>query len=146
MTRPFWLACSITTAALVAGCGSPPPREYDEPTIAASDMFRKVGTAYNQAYQAKKRPPTADDLKPFLKQHGEAIESLISPRDHKPIVLVPFVPTNRLAEGEEPILAYEAEGVNGERMLVDSRGLVRLEKEADFARIKFAGGHKPGTK
>ena len=81
--------------------------------------------------------------RPFLKTHGESISSLVSPRDNKPIVLVPFVPDNRLAEGEEPILAYEAEGVNGERMVVDSRGLVRVVKADDFARIKFAGGHKP---
>jgi hypothetical protein len=143
MARPFLLACSIAAATLVAGCGSPPPREYDEQTLAAADMFRKVGTAYMQAYQAKKKPPTPDDLKPFLKAHGETISSLVSPRDKKPIVLVPFVPGDRLAEGEEPIVAYEAEGVNGERMLVDSRGLVRVEKEEAFARIKFAGGHKP---
>ena len=142
MTRPLLLACS-TAAALVAGCGSPAPRQYDEQTLAAADMFRKVGTAYMQAYQAKKKPPTPDDLKPYLKQHGDTVESLVSPRDNKPIVLVPFVPGDRLAEGEEPIVAYEAEGVNGERMLVDSRGLVRVEKEGDFARIKFAGGHKP---
>ena len=140
MTRPLLLACSIT---LVAGCGPSAPRQYDEQTLAAADMFRKVGTAYMQAYQAKKKPPTPDDLQPFLKAHGETVSSLISPRDKKPIVLVPFVPGNRLAEGEEPIVAYEAEGANGERMLVDSRGLVRVEKEEDFARIKFAGGHKP---
>src|SRR6516164_7970558 len=98
MTRPFLLACSIAAATLVAGCGSPPPREYDEQTLAAADMFRKVGTAYMQAYQAKKKPPTPDDLKPFLKAHGETISSLVSPRDKKPIVLVPFVPGDRLAE------------------------------------------------
>jgi hypothetical protein len=146
MTRPIVMAYLFTAAILVVGCSPPPPREYDEQTQAASDMFRKVAKAYMQAYQSNKKPPTADDLKPLLKQYGDNIESLISPRDHKPIVLVPFVPTSRLAEGEEPILAYEAEGVSGERMLVDSRGVVRLEKDADFARIKFAGGHKPGTK
>ena len=142
MTRRFLLACSITTAALLAGC-SPGPRTYDQETLAAADMFKKVGTAYMQAYQAKRKPPTPDDLKPFLKVHGDSISTLVSPRDKKPIVLVPFVPDNRLAEGEQPILAYEAEGANGERMLVDSRGLVRVEKDEDFARIKFAGGHKP---
>jgi hypothetical protein len=143
MTRPFLLVCSISAATLVAGCGSRAPRQYDEQTVAASGMFKKVATAYMQAYQAKKKPPTPDDLKPFLKTEGESISSLVSPRDNKPIRLVPFVPDNRLAEGEEPILAYEAEGVNGERMLVDSRGLVRVVKADDFARIKFAGGHKP---
>jgi hypothetical protein len=146
MTRPIVLASLFTAASLVVGCGPPPPREYDEQTVAAADMFKKVAAAYLQAYQSKKKPPTADDLKPLLKQHGDSIESLISPRDHKPIVLVPFVPGSQFAEDEMPILAYEAEGVNGERMMVDSRGVVRLEKDADFARIKFAGGHKPGTK
>lgn len=143
MTRLFWLVCPVAAATLLAGCESHAPRQYDEQSLAAADMFRKVATAYMQAYQARKKPPTPDDLKPFLKAHGGAVSSLVSPRDKKPIVLVPFVPENRLAEGEEPIVAYEAEGVNGERMLVDSRGLVRLEKDADFARIKFAGGHRP---
>lgn len=138
MTRRFLLACSITTA-LLAGC-SPGPRQYDQDTLAAAEMFKKVGTAYMQAYQAKRKPPTPDDLKPFLK---DSASNLVSPRDKKPIVLVPFVPGNRLAEGEEPIVAYEAEGANGERMVVDSRGLVRVEKDQDFAKIKFAGGHKP---
>ncbi|MBP3960080.1 hypothetical protein J8F10_33045 [Gemmata sp. G18] len=134
----------LAGAALApTGCGSPAPRQYDDQTIAASDMFRKISTAYMQAYRTKKKPPTSDDLKPFLKEHGETIASLVSPRDQKPIVLVPFVPDNRLGEGEEPILAYEAEGINGERMLVDSRGLVRVEKAEDFARIRFPGGHKP---
>jgi hypothetical protein len=143
MTRPFGLACSVAAAILVVGCGSREPRQYDEQTLAASGVFRKVATAYMQAYQAKRKPPTAEDLKPFLKGQGDAAMSLVSPRDQKPIVLVPFAPEKRLAEGEEPILAYETEGVDGERMLVDSRGLVRLEKDADFAKIKFPGGHKP---
>jgi len=143
MTRRIALVCLFAAAALVVGCGPPPPRQYDEQSLAAADMFRKVATAYMKAYQAKRKPPVPDDLKPFLKEHGDTVSSLVSPRDNKPIVLVPFVPDNKLAEGEEPIVAYEAEGANGERMLVDSRGLVRVEKDADFARIKFAGGHKP---
>jgi hypothetical protein len=143
MTRPFLLACSIAAAALAAGCKPSAPRQYDDQTLAAAEMFRKVTPAYMKAYQVKKKPPTLDDLKPFLKDQGEAASSLVSPRDNKPIVLVPFVPENPLGEGEQPIVAYEAEGVNGERMLVDSRGMVRLEKDADFARIKFPGGHQP---
>jgi hypothetical protein len=143
MTRLTSLACTSAAAlCLAVGCGSPAPRQYDEQSLAAADLFRKVSTAYMQAYQAKKKPPTLDDLKPFLKAHGDTISSLISPRDQKPIVLVPFVPDSRLAAGEEPILAYEAEGVGGERMLVDSRGLVRVESAEAFARIKFPGGHK----
>ena len=105
-----------------------------------------MASAYMPAYRAKEKPPTPADLKPFLKTQGDASSSLVPPRDKKPIVLVPFVPNERLAEGEEPILAYEAEGVNGERMLVDSRGLVRVEKDEDFARIKFPGGHKPAPR
>jgi hypothetical protein len=143
MSRLFMLACPVALTVLMVGCGPREPRQYDEETLAAAGTFRKVATAYMQAYQAKRKPPTAEDLKPYLKAQGDADKALVSPRDQKPIVIVPFAPEGRLAEGEEPILAYEAEGVNGERMLVDSRGMVRLEKDADFAKIKFAGGHKP---
>jgi hypothetical protein len=130
-------------AVALVGCGASDPQPFSPDTTAAADIFAKLPPAYMQAYQAKKKPPTLDDLKPFLKRHGATIASLVSPRDNKSIVLVPFVPDKKLAPGEQSILAYEAEGVNGERMLVDSRGMIRLEKAEDFARIKFAGGHQP---
>jgi hypothetical protein len=136
----------LLAAVVAAGCGPSPPRQYDDQTLAAAELFRNVATAYMQAYQAKKKPPSLDDLKPFLKVQGNTVASLVSPRDHKPIVLVPFVPESRLGADEQPILAYEAEGVDGERMLVDSRGHVRLEKADEFARIKFPGGHTPAPR
>lgn len=128
---------------LPIGCGPEAPKPYPADTVAASEVFAKVPPAYMQAYREKKKPPTPDDLKPFLKKHGDTVASLVSPRDGKPIVLVPFVPDEKLGPGEEAILAYEAEGLNGERMLVDSRGTIRLVKPDEFAAIKFAGGYKP---
>jgi hypothetical protein len=135
----------VSLLAVIAGCGSgdPTPLPPNDTAAAAAAIFAKVPPAYMQAYQAMKKPPTPDDLKPFLKQHGDTIASLVSPRDGKPIVLVPFVPDSKLEPGEQAILAYEAEGVNGERMVVDSRGMIRKVNAEEFATIKFAGGYKP---
>jgi hypothetical protein len=133
----------VALLAAAAGCGRPAPQPYPPETVAAAELFSKLPPAYMQAYRAKKKPPTPDDLKPYLKQHGETVSSLVSPRDGKPIVLVPFVPEDRLGPGEEAILAYEAEGVEGARMLVDSRGTVRIATAEQFAAIKFAGGYQP---
>lgn len=140
MSRLLLLAALLVAAA---GCGQPDPKPFPPDTVAAAELFAKLPPAYRQAYQAKKMPPTADDLKPYLQRHGDSIASLVSPRDGKPIVLVPFVPDDKIGPGEEAILAYEAEGVNGERMLVDSRGTIRIANPEEFAAIKFAGGHKP---
>ena len=41
------------------------------------------------------------------------------------------------------IVAYEQTGVNGKRMTVDVRGTVVIVTDDEFAKIKFAGGHKP---
>lgn len=133
----------VSLLAVIVGCGTDAPTPLPPNDKAAAEVFAKVPPAYMQAYQAKKKPPTLDDLKPFLKQHGDTVATLVSPRDGKPIVLVPFVPENKVGPGEQAILAYEAEGVNGERMVVDSRGTIRKINAEEFAAIKFAGGYKP---
>ncbi|HXG13354.1 MAG TPA: hypothetical protein VNK04_26590 [Gemmataceae bacterium] len=133
-------------ALLVVGCGSSPPT-YDAKTIEAANQFGKVAAAYKEAYQKIRRPPTADDLKPFLKKYGDPDALLTSPLDGKPLVIVPGPPPDAPpAEGEQPIIAYEQTGVNGRRMTVDSRGTVVFFSDAEFAKIKFAGGHKPAER
>jgi len=135
-------------ALLVVGCGSRSSMQpYDAKTVEAADQFRKVAAAYNQAYQKKRRPPTADDLKPFLKQHGDPEALLISPLDGKQLVIVPgFSPDIEPGEGERSIVAYEQSGVDGKRMTVDVRGTVVFVSDDEFAQIKFVGGHKPGAR
>jgi hypothetical protein len=139
------LGCAALVAGVLftTGCG-PEPIQYDEQTIKAADQFRKVAVAYNQAAQRKRAAVSAEDLKPFLKEHGDPDTLLVSPLDGKPIVIVPGVtPGTEPADDERMIVAYEQAGVNGQRMTVDIRGTVALVSDKDFAKIKFVGGHTP---
>ena len=138
---------SILAGALAAlsagGCGSAPIR-YDEQTIQAADQFRKLAVAYNQAAGRKRPVASADDLKPFLKEHGDPDALLVSPLDKKPIVIVPGVsPGAEPGDDEQMIVAYEQQRVNGKRMTVDIRGTVVILSEEDFGQVKFFGGHRP---
>jgi hypothetical protein len=137
------LLVGLMTVPLVAGCGSEPVK-YDETTIKAADQFRRVAIAYNQAAGRKRKVSSADDLKPFLKEHGDPDTLLVSPLDGKPIIIVPgIIPGTEPGDDEQMIVAYEREGVNGKRMTVDIRGTVVIVSADDFAQIKFAGGHQP---
>jgi hypothetical protein len=138
------LLVGALTVPLTGGCG-PEQIQYDETTIKAADQFRKVAVAYNQAAGRKRKVSSADDLKPFLKEHGDPDALLVSPLDGKPIVVVPGItPGAEPADDDERmIVAYEREGVNGKRMTVDVRGTVVIVSNDDFAKIKFAGGHQP---
>ncbi|HKB04985.1 MAG TPA: hypothetical protein VKD90_22370 [Gemmataceae bacterium] len=137
------LLVGVFTLPFTAGCGSEPVK-YDETTIKAADQFRRVAVAYNQAAGRKRKVASADDLKPFLKEHGDPDALLVSPLDGKPIVVVPGItPGAEPGDDEQMIVAYEREGVNGKRMTVDIRGTVVIVSNDDFAKIKFAGGHVP---
>jgi len=131
-------------AIFTFGCGGKSPTTFDAKTIEASDGIRKVATAYNKAYAAKRRAPTMEELKQHLKPLGDPDTLLTSPRDGKPLVIVmEFSPDIEQTGNEQPIIAYEQEGVDGKRMTVDSRGTVVFYTDAEFAKIKFVGGHQP---
>ena len=141
------LVVGIATVPFAGGC-SEQPIQYDEQTLKAADQFRKVAVAYNQAAgrarKSKDRAITAEDLKPFLKDHGDPDALLISPLDGKPIVIVPGVnPGAEPGDDEQMIVAYERDGVNGKRITVDIRGTVVIVDADEFAKIKFVGGHQP---
>jgi hypothetical protein len=136
----------LCSALLAVGCGTKVPEPLDAETVEASRHFQKIATAYNRAFQARRKPPaSASDLKPYLKEGGKDTDALlVSPNDGKPVVIVPGVAPDVLpADDELSIVAYEQTGVNGKRMAVDIRGMVHLVSEEEFAKIKFAGGHRP---
>jgi hypothetical protein len=138
------LPCLVALAA--AGCGQPEVKPLSEDEMVAVRHFQKIGAAYNRAYAAKRKPPTsANDLKPFLKQEPGEPDPLVSPRDGQPVVIVPGIaPDVRPASDlEQMIVAYERQGVNGTRLMVDARGMVHTVTDKEFAEIKFAGGHQP---
>jgi len=131
-------------ALFAAGCGAAPMATYDAKTVDMAEQMRKVSAAFNQAYQRNRRPPTAEDLKPFLKQVGDPDALLVSPRDGKPLVIVStFSPELTPAEGERSIIAYEQTGVDGKRMTVDVRSTIVFVTDEEFAKLKFVGGHTP---
>lgn len=137
-----FLACFALVLVALSGCSSPPTK-LDDPTANATTQFNQLSGAYMQAYQIKRKPLSAEDLKAHLKANGRDTSLLISPRDNQPIVIVPLTPNLQVPEGERPILAYEQTGLDGKRLTVDVRGLVKLVPDEEFAHIKFAGGHKP---
>jgi hypothetical protein len=139
------LVVGFFTLLALDGCITSGPVAYDEETINAADQFRQIAVAYNQAAQkGGRRSLTAEDLKPFLKSHGDPDALLISPRDGKPIVIVPGVsPGSPQDDDDRMIVAYEQTGVNGKRVTVDIRGTVVIVSDDEFAQIKFPGGHTP---
>ena len=144
MCRSTVLLLGIAAFA-TAGCRERPPSPtYDEKTIEMSDQMRKIVGAWNRAYQQNRKSPTANDLKPLLKQYGDPDTLLKSPRDGKPLVIVPgFTPDLQPKGDERSIIAYEQTGVNGKRMTIDVRGTVVEMSPEEFSQIQFAGGHKP---
>jgi hypothetical protein len=132
-------------ALALSGCSSPEVQPLSEDEMAAVRHFQKIGAAYNQAYQAKGKPPTtADDLRKYLKKEPGGVDPLVSPNDGKLVVIVPGVAMDATpAPDEQSIVAYEQTGVNGKRMMVDVRGMVHTVTDKDFAKIKFVGGHRP---
>jgi hypothetical protein len=143
MTR-FAPLLGLAVLAMV-GCGSPEVKPLDGETVEAAKHFQAIATAYNRAYQAKRKPPaSANDLKPYLKKESGGKDPLVSPNDGLPVVIVPGVALDATpAEDEQSIVAYEQTGVNGKRMMVDVRGMVHIVSDQDFAKIKFVGGHRP---
>lgn len=144
MRRAILVAGFAALATFALGCATQTPATFDAKTVEATGQLKKVGTAYNKAYQSLRRSPTAEEIKPYLKQYGDPDALLISPRDGKPLVLVPgFVQDTEQTGGEQPIIVYEQSGADGKRMTVDSRGTIVFFTDSEFAKLKFVGGHQP---
>ncbi len=137
-TRPVWglglLALSIT----LWGCSQGqvvtelPPQEQN---------LRYLVMAYTQAAtDLGHSPSSAEELKPFLKDFGDAETLLKSPRDGQPYVIVGGLDRAAAAQGGPSILAYEREGVNGVRKAVDMRMVVRDLSAEEFAKLGLAAG------
>jgi hypothetical protein len=135
--------------------------------------LRQIYRAYQMAESELRHPPKDEaELKPFLDKAGGSADSLRSPGDGEPFVIIwgvelsatgdpsgaggrkskpkAFAPS--ATEGKPdpneppsiPILAYEAKGTGGSRhVLLQSLGTVMVLKEDIFQKAKFAKGHKP---
>jgi len=119
----------------LAGCSQPRRTEDPETT-----NLRRIYQAFRLCDDFKHRgPKDADDLKHWLGELGEPgtpEEFLISRRDGKPFVVLYGTSPN----AKEGILAYEAEGKEGKRLVLTREGSIQQWSDEEVA------AKKPGKK
>jgi hypothetical protein len=96
--------------------------------------------AYSEASgQLGHSPKNMAELRPFLEKQGDPEKILVSPRDHKPyeirwgVSLRGFSPDIKMPA----IVAYEQEGVDGERCVLTISGMLFMD-ETEFERARKA--------
>lgn len=136
-----WGLIVILAAAL--GCGGP-TKESIEQRGESSDNFRMIETAYRKALQETKRAPkNREELAKHLPPGTDAEQLFVSPHDQKPIVVVWGVDLNAMLTNPRPtIYGYEADGVDGNRFVLTTMGVMEMTDE-DFAAASFPEGHSP---
>ena len=130
------LICSLLLTFLI-GC-APTPQKID-PT---RDRLARISSAYLRACQQGTPPTKQEELTPLLKATEPPADTFLSERDHQPFVIVWNV--NALAPQDRiPILAYEQQGREGKRFVVDTMQNVREIAANEFAQLPFPAGHSP---
>jgi hypothetical protein len=136
---------SLLLLAGLTGCGSD---TNVVPLSRAEKDLSTIAMAFMDAYgRLGHGPKNADELKPFLKEFGASEAVLVSPNDGEPYVVVwganPTQGGPTEYQGMWPIIAYESKGAGGKRAVTDIRGRPLTVPEADFPKLKFAGGRPP---
>jgi hypothetical protein len=125
-----------------AGCGgSSEPIKEQAP--AAFTNLRIICSAYLKAEQSLDRPPeTLNDLLPFIKEAGDPATILRSPDDgaeYKILYGVDIL-NQHPEDGKLPIIAYEQQGKDGGRYVLQVRYVRRMTDE-EFKQARFPPGH-----
>lgn len=137
-------ACSgllLVVGIYTSGCTSSKPEVVTVEGTATQSRLTAVAWLYTLHVDLRGRPPaTYEELRVFAETlppaHGgpsslsEAF--LISPRDNKPLMIRYGLPLSPDRSG--PVIAYEQEGVNGQRFVVYG-GTSRIE-QVNEARFK----------
>lgn len=151
LAPPKRLAPSLTIiVGLLVGCGDD-TRVTDVPPEQAK--LRAIVMVYRQATQALGRPPKEyAELETVLANAGAPEDTVVSSRDGKRFAIVWGVRLDRYggdySRQETPDmkpfpLAYEREGIDGDRYATNMRGEVREVSSTEFASFDFPDGHKP---
>jgi len=134
-----WLALFLACSFLVGCGGSSPTREPIE-----RSNLKPLAVLYGKFIARNRGIPPANEaeFKKYVETDGRDtiadlgvtnLEGLfVSPRDQKPYVVLYGDPSNR-ANGE--LIAYEQEGVEGTRLVVDSLAIVREVNEEQFRQL-----------
>jgi hypothetical protein len=120
----------------LSGCSS--NKQPHEPSK-EEDAISLVGRAYRDASLALKRgPKSLNELKPYLKKHGDPDHSLVSPNDGQPYQIIwgviPSRPSRSSAENR--VLAYEQTGKDGKRYVLDCMLKVHHLTDSEFSAMR----------
>lgn len=131
----FRASCALATL-LLAGCARNTPIVEQSET----ENLSRVLQAYSEAAGALGHPPkNMRELRPYLEKQGDPDKILTSPRDGKPyeirwgVSMRGFAPDVKLPA----ILAYEQEGLHGERVVLTVSGAMLMTDE-EFERARKA--------
>jgi hypothetical protein len=133
---------SFLALMALAGCFASKPPKY-QPTKAEENLLR-LGAAYRDASQRLQRGPSSlEELKPFLKKHGDPDEILKSPNDGEAFGIVWGLIPQHYKPGTKvfTVLAYERKGVAGKRYVLDPMLKVKIMNEKAFAHVEFPADH-----
>ncbi len=126
-----WAAVSF----LATGCSSKPALQAVG--MSETENLSKIERAFDSAREKLGRPPAnLEQLKPFLKEFGDADQILRSPRDGEPYVIIYGIDIRRPFEMPPPIWAHEKNGVDGKRYVLTVMGPVSMTDE-EFSKAKF---------
>jgi hypothetical protein len=130
LSRGLAAGVFMVAAALVGGCGG-----GQSGPIKETDNITAIRKAYVAATTRLGHPPkNIEELKPSLE--GNADEVLISPNDGLPYVIL-FG-----ADPKKHVIAFEAKGHDGVRMVVDQGSLPRRVSQDQFEMLSFPPGYK----
>jgi hypothetical protein len=132
LTRAFAFCGLVLAAAVLSGCPSGGGGSSNR-----TEGIVSIRKAYMAATNRLGRPPRdLDELKPSLAAEGNVEELLVSPNDGLPYVIV---------YGADPgkhVVAFEAKGVDGVRLVVDRAQFPRRVTEEQFVSLSFPPGYK----
>lgn len=127
----------IAATAISTGCGTPSSAKLDS----SQSHMKVVGLLYGMYESNYGEPPASQErFEAFLQQapaNWEKIAStpqqlLTSPRDAKPLTIVYG---KKASTADDPWVVYEAEPVDGSRLMANSRGSVKLVDEQEFQQL-----------
>jgi hypothetical protein len=124
------------------GCGGT-PEPIKEQAPPSFKNLRAICSAYVKAEQSLDRPPeNVNDLLPFIKEWGDPATILHSPDDgaeYKILYGVDIL-NQHPEDGKLPIIAYEQQGKDGSRYVLQVRYVRRMTDE-EFKQARFPPGY-----
>lgn len=134
------LGCGVLGCGLLMGCGA----SRTAPEQLERSNLKPLAILYGRfmARHRGLRPANEAEFKQYIESDGSDLQSsygvtdtedlFVSPRDKTPYVVLYGDPRNQV---NQDLIAYEQEGVEGNRLVVDSLAIVREVDEDHFREL-----------